>query len=359
MSLLTNITVVVLADHLVDFGAMMLARLGADVVLVDAAETTAPRRAAWRHGLRTFQTQPLSSGAAPPADLADLIGAADVLLEDRRSGHCAGISEIIAEITAANPRLIHIVATGFPAEGPSGPQRPATDLTLMAQSGLMHVIGQAEAPPLRLPGEQAYALTGIQVATAALMGLRARRASGQGTRIEVSALQSAALANYREAVMYEWTGRIGRRVGNRLVRGRSGVRQVWPCADGHVTWSMIDNPGMMRALVRVMIEEGDAGELAEIDWGNILVADTDQALIERWQAIVGAFFTKHSRETLGAWSLEHGWGLSPITKLTEVPESPQMVARGIFGPSETGHPIPSGPLFAVHGFDEKGGEGAP
>jgi crotonobetainyl-CoA:carnitine CoA-transferase CaiB-like acyl-CoA transferase len=193
-----------------------------------------------------------------------------------------------------------------------------------------------------LPGEQAYALTAIQAATAALMGLRARRLTGKGQRISVSALQSAALANYREAVMYEHTGRIGRRQGNMLVRGTSGVRQIWPCADGYVTWSMIDNPGMMRALVRVMEAEGAAGELADIDWDRILVADTEQAVIERWQRVVEAFFAVHDRETLARWSLEHGWGLSPIVRLSEVPASPQMRARGVF---EDGLP---GPLFAVH-----------
>ena len=143
--------------------------------------------------------------------------------------------------------------------------------------------------------------------------------------------------------MFEHTGRIGMRQGNMLVRGKSGVRQVWPCADGYVTWSMIDNPSMMRALVRVMQEHGAAGELADIDWDAILVADTDQDVIERWQSVVEAFFARHDRKTLADWSLEHGWGLSPIIRLSEVPDTPQMKARGIFDADGT-----PGPLFAVH-----------
>ncbi|PJE31444.1 Crotonobetainyl-CoA:carnitine CoA-transferase CaiB [Pseudooceanicola antarcticus] len=326
MKLLEGLKVVVLADRLVDFGGVMLARMGAEVVLAGACEMTAPRKAAWHHGMTPSK-----------APLAELLADADVLLEDRRSEDWPDLKGVTLPET-----LVHVVATGYPEETP---QRPATDLTLMAQSGLMHVIGTAEAPPLRLPGEQAYALTGIQVATAALMGLRARRLTGKGQRTPLSALQSATLSNYREAVMYEWTGRIGRRVGNRLVRGSSGVRQVWPCSDGFVTWSMIDNPGMMRALVRVMVEQGAAGELAEVDWGAILVADTDQEVIDRWQGIVAKFFARHDRATLAGWSLEHGWGLSAITKLSEVPESPQMKARGIFPDGGT---LPTGPLFAVH-----------
>lgn len=328
MNLLAGTRVVVLADRLADLAGSLLARLGADVVLAEAAEMTDARARAWHRGM--------IPGAAP---LEDLLAEADILLDDRRRNPREGLDAL----AAGHARLVHVVVTGWP-EG-HGEDRPATDITLMAQSGLMQVIGTPDRPPLRLPGEQAYALTGIQVATAALMGLRARRLTGRGQRIAVSALQSAALANYREAVMYEHTGRIGRRQGNMLVRGRSGVRQIWPCADGHVTWSMIDNPGMMRALVRVMAEQGAAGELAQVDWEAILVADTDQAVIDRWQAVVGAFFAGHSRDRLAAWSLEHGWGLSPIVRLAEVPASPQMQARAVF---EDGLP---GPLFAVHPGD--------
>lgn len=323
MSLLDGTRVIVLADHMADFGGSMLARLGADVTLAEAAALTAPRAKAWHKGMTRSD-----------APLASLLEGADVLLDDRRSGPRDGVDALAAEHGA----LIHVVVTGFPND-----PRPVTDLTLMAQSGLMHVTGQPDRPPLRLPGEQAYALTAIQAATAALMGLRARRLTGQGQRITLSALQAAALANYREAVMYDHTGRIGTRRGNMLVRGSSGVRQIWPCADGYVTWSMIDNPGMMRALVRVMHAQGVAGELAEIDWDAILVADTDQAVIDRWQEVVAAFFARHDRDTLAAWSLEHGWGLSPIIRLSEVPESPQMQARGVF--EDDGLP---GPLFAVH-----------
>lgn len=312
MTLLQNIRVVAQSDRLADFGSSMLARLGAEISH-DADEESLEH--------------------------------ADILLDDRRS---CFVRPELDRLASANDRLIHVVVTGWPTVSA---QRPVTDLTLMAQSGLMTVTGVPDKPPLRLPGEQAYALTGIQVATAALLGLRARRRTGTGQRIVVSALQSAALANYREAVMYDWTRRIGTRRGNMLVRGKSGVRQIWPCADGFVTWSMIDNPGMMRALVGAMAAKGEAGELADIDWDTILVADTDQAVIERWQAIVASYFASNTRRELAELSLRQGWGLSPIIRLNEVPDSPQMQARGMFVRSADGTLSP-GPLFAVHGLGE-------
>lgn len=339
--MLSHIRVLELADGLTDLGGRMLAELGAQVMVAGTGDMPADQAAAWHHG----KTR-ITAGAG---DIRRLAASADIVLDGRRLG---GEWD---DLLSLNPRLIHVVVwsalPGTPSHG-----RPATDLTLMAQSGLMQVVGEPDRPPLRLPGQQAYALTGIQAATAALLGLAARHRTGAGQRIDLSAQQSATLANYREAIVYDWTGRIGRRPGNLLVRGKSGVRQVWPCADGFVTWSMVDNPGMMRALVAVMKDHGAAGELADIDWQAILVADTDQTVLDRWQGIVGDFFGRHTKAQLGDWSLKHGWGLSPIFDSAEVLESAHLAHRGLFVTVDTpdGPRRLPGPLFQ-HGA----GDGAP
>ena len=317
MSMLAGIRVLEIADGLTDFGGRMLAELGADVTVVLPEAPQAPaRERAWHHGKTRVTADSAES-------IRSLARSADVILDGQRNGGRFELSR------ALNPQTIYVKVTPFSATGPYA-GRPASDLTLFALSGLMHVTGEPNGSPLKFPGHQAYALTGIQAATAALMALYARRNSGKGQTAELSAFQSTTLANYREAVMYEWTGRIGRRQGNMLVRGKSGVRQIWPCKDGYVTWSMIDNPSMMRAVVGVMIEQGAAGELSEIDWGNILVADTAQETIDRWQTVFAAFFAAHTREELGQWSLERGWGLSVIMAPDDVRSSEHLAARGLF-----------------------------
>lgn len=320
--MLAGIRVLEMASGLVDLGGRMLAELGAEVISIadEAGDRSRNETLAWHHGKTRVSASP-SDGSA----LGRLIAGADILLDDRRLRSAAGP----ADPTADNPGLIHVIVRPTSPKGPHAGE-PATDLTLMALSGLMTVVGEPDRPPLKLPGEQAYALTGIQAATAALMGLRARRLTGRGQRVDLSARQSATLANYREAIMFEWTGRIGFRTGNRLVRGKSGVRQVWPCSDGFVTWSMIDNPSMMRAVVRVLTDEGAAGELAAIEWEKILVADEEQATIDRWQAVFGDFFARHTRAELAAWSLQHGWGLSTISDLDEVRKSAHLESRALF-----------------------------
>ncbi len=315
--MLSGIRVLEIADGLTDFGGRMLAELGADVaVILSQTPRDTSRNLAWHHGKTVISADDVQA-------IARLAAKADIVLDGQREGDRFGLSQTVSRDT------IYIRVTPFSAKGPYA-GRPATDLTLFALSGLMHVTGEPDRPPLKFPGQQAYALTGIQAATAALLGLYARRRTGAGQKIDLSAFQSTTLSNYREAVMYEWTGRIGRRRGNMLVRGKSGVRQIWPCKDGFVTWSMIDNPAMMRAMVTVMEEKGAAGELSEIDWNNTLVADTAQETIERWQSIVANFFAAHTREELGTWSLEKGWGLSVIYSPEEVRQSEHLRARGLF-----------------------------
>lgn len=338
MKMLEGTRVLEIADGLTDFGGRMLAELGADVVTVVAEDDRDPaRQLAWHHGKTRLS-------ADDPEAIRKLAREADIVLDGQRTGDRFGLA---VAVNGAE-QVIYVRVAPFSADGPYA-GKPATDLTLFALSGLAHVTGEPSQPPLRFAGEQAYALTGIQAATAALLALQARRRTGKGQQIDVSAFQSTTLANYREAVMYEWTKRIGRRTGNMLVRGKSGVRQIWPCKDGYVTWSMVDNPSMMRAVVSVMEECGAAGELASIDWDNTLVADTPQEIIERWQGVVEKFFAAHTRAELGQWSLERGWGLSVIYGPDEVRESEHLKERGLFVPVQdetTGRTksLP-GPLF--------------
>lgn len=246
------------------------------------------------------------------ADLHALLAGADILL---RNGPLPGADP------ADHPHLIDVLLTPFATM-----ERPATDLTLMARSGLLHIGGDPDREPLRLPGQQAYALGAMQAVIGALTALPARKDKGQ--RVTVSAYQSAVLANYREPVMWDWAGKVGTRTGNLLVRGKSGVNQVWQVADGWVTWALVDNPGMMRAMVALMQADGMAGPLTDVDWDNVLVADLPQEMLKEWEKLVGAFLATKTRAFLADQSNRHGMGLSAIDGPADMLSSPHHAARG-------------------------------
>ncbi|NML04348.1 CoA transferase [Sphingomonas sp. G-3-2-10] len=313
--MLSHIRVVDLTRDLGAYAGALLARLGAEVVTTGTSERDAAELAMDQHGKVTSDTP-----------LLDLIDAADIVFR----GPEACPPELSPEALAMrNPKLIDVAILPFDA-GRANDGRPATDLTLMARSGLMTIVGDPGRPPLTLPGRQAWALAGIQGAIAALTALHARAADGLGQQAQVSAYRSAVLANYREPLTWEWNGKVGTRTGNLLIRGKSGVRQVWRAKDGWVTWALVDNQPMMRATVARMAEDGMAGELAEVDWDAILVADMPQEILQRWESVVEAWLATKDRATLTILSNKHGMGLSAISEVEDVLASDHLAARGLW-----------------------------
>lgn len=357
--MLSHLKVIELADDLGAYTGRILAELGAQVTKVeppggDPARRRGPRGPdggdslpwiAWNVGKRG-----LSLDLGTTADrgrLQTLLGEADILIQGG-SDRMASMGLGYQTLSAANPGLIVVVIAPFAEGGPLA-DAPASDLTLMAMSGIMHMVGEPDRPPLKLPGEQAYALAGIQGAIAALTALNARAHSGRGERVWVCAYQAAVLAGYRDPLVWEWTGRIGQRTGNRLVRGKSGVRQVWETSDGYVTWSLVDNPGMVKGMVALMSADGCAGPLAEVDWDNTLLADAPQGQIDAWEAALEAWFRTKSKGELAALSVQKGLGLSKIDTPQEALESEQWAARGFWRRLRDEHrgldlPFPA-PLF--------------
>lgn len=325
MTMLDTVRVVDLTLDLGSYAGVLLASMGAEVVHYGGCPLNDPaeREMALRGKIER--------------DGAISLDGADILLRGPET----------AELDLAVPAtLIDVTIVPFEPDGPLA-RRPATDLTLVARSGLAWIVGDPDRAPLNMPGRQAWALAGIQGAIAALVGLNARAATGKGDRITVSAYRSAVLANYREPLTWGWTGRVGTRTGNLLVRGKSGVQQVWNCADGFVTWALVDNPPMMRATVAQMAADGLAGDLATIDWDAILVADMPRETLEAWEAQVGRWLATKTRAELTALSNRHGMGLSAISDAADIVADPHLAVRDFWRDAEVdGRPVRvPGPLF--------------
>jgi len=337
--MLQHIRVVDLTRDLGGYAGALLARLGADVAQIGSPPANLDPGEA---EMATHGKRMLDIAFDDPA-LPALIAKADILFRGNEALPAALAPEALA---ALNPALIDVAILPFDQDGPNA-ARPATDVTLMARSGLMTIIGDPDRPPLTLPGRQAWALAGIQGAIAALTALNARAADGVGQQASVSAYRSTVLANYREPLMWDWAGRVGNRTGNLLVRGKSGVRQVWECADGYVTWAFVDNQPMMRSVVARMAEDNMAGALAEVDWDAILVADTPRETLIAWEALVEAWLATKTKAELTEISNRHGIGLSAISSVEEGIASKHLAARGLWQDAEVGGKsvrVP-GPLF--------------
>jgi crotonobetainyl-CoA:carnitine CoA-transferase CaiB-like acyl-CoA transferase len=363
--MLSHLKVVEITDELGAYAGRLLAELGAEVIKIEQPGGDPGRRAALATGQdSTLDWQVANAGKrGAQIDLATsegraqaetLCAQADILIQGDRD-RLAQVGLDYDRLSAANPGLISVVVSAF-AEDSDRNAIPHTDLTLLAMSGVVNMVGPPDQPPLALPGQQAYALAGIQGVTAALTALYERASSKRGQRVVVSAYQAAVLAGYRDPLVWEWTGRIGQRTGNRLVRGKSGVRQVWQARDGYVTWSLVDNPPMVRGMVAMMQADGAAGSMANVDWDKVLLADAPQDQIDAWEAVLEAWFLTKDRDDLAAASAEKGLGLSRIETPAEALAAPHWMERGFWrrlhDPARgVDIPIP-GPMFVS---DQAGG----
>ena len=191
---------------------MTLGDLGADVVKVERPGAGDDTRG-WGPSYYTALNRNKRSvvlDLRDPGDVAlarELALRADVLVESFRPGLMAALGLDLAELRAANPRLVTCSITAFG----SGSELPGYDLLAQAAAGWMSVTGEEDGPPLKVGAPLADVLCGLHATIGILAALR----SGTAQHVEVSLMQSAlsGLINQAAAVLVE--GRVPGRLGNR------------------------------------------------------------------------------------------------------------------------------------------------
>lgn len=127
-----------------------------------------------------------------PDDLArvrQLIGQADVLIENFRPGVMKKLGLDWDAVREINPRLVYGTVTGY---GPTGPWvgKPGQDLLAQSMSGLAWLSGDAEQGPVPM----GLAVADLTASTHLVQGILAclvrRGVIGQGGRVEVSLMES-------------------------------------------------------------------------------------------------------------------------------------------------------------------------
>ncbi|HET6793149.1 MAG TPA: CoA transferase, partial [Acidimicrobiales bacterium] len=182
------------------FAGRMMSDLGADVVKLEPPDGDVTRF--WGkvvNGLSGFYTQQNTGKRNICADLRRpeavslvrrLAGAADVVIENFRSGVMERLGLGYDSLSADNPRLVMLSISGFGAHGP-GAGRAAYAPVIHAESGL--IARQAEfdraAPsdPMLSIADTNAALHGLVAVLAALLQ---REASGRGEHVRISMLES-------------------------------------------------------------------------------------------------------------------------------------------------------------------------
>jgi alpha-methylacyl-CoA racemase len=178
------------------FCGMMLADMGADVLLVDRPDD--PRlgfgRDRWfdvmMRGRRSV-TLDLKSKDGVAAAIA-LARKADALIEGFRPGVMERLGLGPEVLLAANPKLVYGRMTGWGQDGPMA-TRAGHDINYIALSGVLHAIGRkggAPVPPLNLVGD--FGGGGMLLAFGIACALVEAKRSGKGQVVDAAMVDGAA-----------------------------------------------------------------------------------------------------------------------------------------------------------------------
>jgi alpha-methylacyl-CoA racemase len=179
------------------FAGMLLADMGADVLVIDRPANTdlGLKRERWydvmMRGKRSV-TLDLKNKESAEAAL-QLLTRADCLIEGMRPGvmERLGLGPDVA--LARNPKLVYGRMTGWGQDGPLAP-RAGHDINYIALAGVLHAFGrrgEAPVPPLNLIGDFGGGgmLLGFGVACALLEAAR----SGRGQVVDAAMVEGASL----------------------------------------------------------------------------------------------------------------------------------------------------------------------
>jgi alpha-methylacyl-CoA racemase len=336
------------------FAGMMLADMGADVLLVDRASAPAlglesPRWAETMLRGRRSLSLDLKTPDGVTAALA-LAAKADVLIEGFRPGVMERLGLGPERLLAANPKLVYGRMTGWGQTGPLAP-RAGHDIDYIALAGVLGAIGragEAPVPPLNLVGDFGG---GMLLAFGIACAVIEARHSGRGQTIDAAMIDSASLMTTMFAGLRA-TGQWRDERGTNLLDSGAPWYDSYATLDGHYMAVGAIEPKFYAQLIEGLGLAGTA-----------LPAQHERA---RWPALRAAFASAFRSKTRDEWCAVFDASdacVAPVLSFAEAAAHPHSRARaGHIGVDGIEQPAPAPRLGRTpgqvrHGPPERGAGG--
>ncbi len=163
----------------------------------------------------------------------DLARRSDIVVENFRPGVMDRLGLDYETMAAANPAIVMVSLSNFGQDGPYRDDR-ASPLILFAMGGEMYSLGGPDRPPVNQYPMATLVQAGAMASVAAMAGLAAATANGEGTHADVSIFETHLSSQDRRVpalVAYQFSGLVSERVGSGSLGYPIGV---YPCADGYI-----------------------------------------------------------------------------------------------------------------------------
>jgi len=320
------------------FAGMMLADMGADVLLLDRPGDSdlgigrERRFDVMRRGRRSLVVD-LKTPAGVAAALS-VCERADALIEGFRPGVMERLGLGPDVLLARNPRLVYGRMTGWGQSGPLA-ERAGHDIDYIAIAGVLHAIGragEAPVPPLNLVGD--FGGGGMLLAFGIACGVIEARASGRGQVVDAAMIDGAALlATMFSGFMASGLWRDAR--GSNILDGGAPWYDTYETRDGgHVAVGAIEAKFYAELLARLGLDAA------------LAATQHDRRTWPALRATLAARFREKTRDEWSAVFASADACVAPVLTFAESRAHPQVVARG--GAIEIGgvaQPAPA-PRFA-------------
>jgi len=273
--------------------------------------------------------------------LHQLVTRADFVIESFPPGYMDGLGLGYSRLSQINPRIVVTSITPFGQEGPRKDYK-ATDIVVMAMSGLMYLTGDPDRPPVRVSFPQAYLHACSEAVVGTMIAHYHRELTGKGQRVDASAqesvLEPTGLALWHWDMHRENLRRLGPWRGGLSMGGKQKL--IWECKDGHMSYSIYGGQTgapANRALVKWMDEDAMAPDfLKEKDWDSFDITLASQAELDQIAEPIGEFFMSHTKAEIYAEAMERRLFIDPVTTVSDIVHDPQLSARSFW--QEVEHP---------------------
>jgi crotonobetainyl-CoA:carnitine CoA-transferase CaiB-like acyl-CoA transferase len=256
---------------------------------------------------------------AGQVQLRELIGTADILIENFKVGGLAKYELDYASLKDVFPELIYCSVTGFGQTGPYA-HRAGYDFIIQGMSGLMSITGEPGGQPQKTGVAITDIFTGVYATTAILAAVHQRAQTGRGQHIDMSLLDVAVAVTANQAMNYLTSGVAPGMMGNAHMN--LTPYQVFDCADGHIIIAT-GNDGQYQRLCHILGLD-DMAKAPDFLRNSNRIANR-----ETLTGLLTQATRQRCRADLLAACEAEGVPAGPINDLADVMADPQVQARGM------------------------------
>jgi crotonobetainyl-CoA:carnitine CoA-transferase CaiB-like acyl-CoA transferase len=262
--------------------------------------------------------------------LCEAAGQSDIIVEDWGGedafGRETGVR--LADLRQRNPGLVICRVSPFGQRGPYAPV-PASELSVLASSGLLYLTGDPANSPLRVGEDLGWNLAGLHAAAGALLALLKALRSGCGEEVDVSAQASIAVtleAPYGRVMAAAPVTRMGSRhyatSPCNIYRARDGWIGV--CANQDVQIAgIVDAVSRGRYIDPIPVVDDLRRKQSVSLWFDEVLAN----LIK--ERLVAELVDESRRR---------GLLMAKVNDVADLADDPHIIARNVIGPLGAGYP---------------------